>query len=34
MMPKFVIEQMIMILTETNIEENKEFGHVEFEIVM
>ena len=34
MMPKFLIEQMLMILTETNIERKIGFGHVEFEIAV
>lgn len=34
MMPEFLIEQMLMILTETNIERKIGFGHVEFEIAV
>lgn len=34
MMPTFLIEQMLMVLTETNIERKIEFGHVEFEIAV
>lgn len=34
MMPTFLIEQMLMVLTETNIERKIGFGHVEFEIAV
>lgn len=34
MMLTFLIEQMLMILTETNIEWKIGFGHVEFEIAI
>lgn len=33
MMATYLIEEMLMILTETNIEGKIGFGHVEFEIV-